>query len=109
MMRLQATGQEYAKLPVAADLPLTEPLLVAVLHAATSPDEATVWRPAEWMDTDPALERWLRVLVAGYRMVEPRPDAVILRRGPHRLWVVAAGTPPERIVRAAPGLILVYG
>jgi hypothetical protein len=42
-------------------------------------------------------------------MVGPRPDAVILSRGPHRLWVVAAGTPPERIVRPAPGQILVYG
>jgi hypothetical protein len=34
---------------------------------------------------------------------------VILSRGPHRLWVVASGTPPERIVRPAPGQILVYG
>jgi hypothetical protein len=108
-MRLSATGQEYAKTPVSADEPLTVPLLVAVLHAALDPDEDTAWRASEWDDDQPATERVLRVLVAGYRMGGPRPEAVILSRGPHRLWVVASGIPPERIVRPAPGQILVYG
>jgi hypothetical protein len=109
-MRLEATGQEFTHLPVSASVPLVDALLVGVLRVGLSPDEDTDWRQSEWDDNDPvpALDRVLRLIVAGYRMRAPHPDAFLLGRGHHRVWVTWPDH-PERIVRPAPGRIVVYG
>lgn len=106
-MDIPRAGAEYGTFTVTADGDLTGDVLIAVLpRYRDTPDAATSWEPAVWLDPAATREpdgtwvRRFRVLFAGPDAGTTGVPARVLAVGTHQLWVKLPDM-PEVIVRRA--------
>ncbi len=102
-MELKASGVEYARWTITADVPLDgSPPRVGLTAHRTE----TVWHDSEWADVSAgARRRAFRLLVAG-PAAEAGDEAVVLELGTWRTQVDFVDT-PEHVVRGTSAIEVV--